>query len=262
MKASFLTKLSNFYKENKRDFEWRNTHNPYKILVSEIMLQQKQTKRVVEKYEAFIKEFPTIQDLAKAPQARVLELWQGLGYNRRALYLKRAAELLTQKEEFPKTITELTKLPGIGKNTAGAVLAFAFNIPTIFIETNIRRVYIHEFFKDKVQVKDTEILTLIEKTIDEKNPREFYYALMDYGSYLGKNDSNANRKSRHYKIQSKFNGSIRQTRGEILKPLISGENDEKHLEKIINSLHFATARDKLIKEGFIVRNGKKLQIKS
>ena len=144
----FRKKIRSFYKENKREFAWRNTSDPYEILVSEMMLQQTQTGRVIEKYASFLNAFPTVSHLSKASTSEVLKAWQGLGYNRRALYLKRTAEIICEKHDgtFPKLKEELVELSGIGENTAGAVIAFAYNEPVIFIETNIRRVFIHEFF--------------------------------------------------------------------------------------------------------------------
>lgn len=197
----FQSKIWKFYKENKRDFLWRQTTDPYAILVSEMMLQQTQTSRVVEKYQKFLKSFPTVSHLAQAPASEVLMHWQGLGYNRRALYLKRSAEIIceTYSRIVPSLKSELITLPGIGPNTAGAVIAFAYNKPEVFIETNIRRVFIHEFFREKDMVSDQEIYPLIITALDEKNPRDWYYALMDYGAYLAKKETNPNRKSQHYK---------------------------------------------------------------
>lgn len=249
----FRKKIKDFHKENKREFPWRETRSPYQILVSEMMLQQTQTSRVVEKYHNFLLCFPTLESLAAAQQKDVLLVWHGLGYNRRALYLKRTAEIITRdyNGHLPKTEKELLQLPGIGKNTAGAILAFAYNIPLPFIETNIRRVFIHEFFKDKKEVSDAELFPLIESSLDRKNPREWYSSLMDYGVYLAKTTENPNRKSRHFKNQPVFKGSTRQARGLIITTLLKGSLSEKALEKEVNSVHFATALTQLIKEGMV-----------
>ncbi len=247
----FRKKIWEFYRKNKRDFSWRKTKNPYFILVSEMMLQQTQTERVRGKYEKFISLFPTIHILANAPIASILCAWQGLGYNRRALFLKRTSEIIAKKYNghFPRDVKTLEKFPGIGQATAGAISAFAFNIPTIFIETNIRRVYIHCFFALRDKVSDKEILAYIEATIDKKNPREWYYALMDYGAFLGKVErENPNTRSRHYKKQNIFKGSERELRGKILKAvLLYGKTissfiskktniDEKTVKRILNLL--------------------------
>lgn len=208
-----------YYKQNRRLFPWRETTNPYYILVSEVMLQQTQVKRVVSKYAEFISQFPTINDLAKADKTEVLRTWQGMGYNRRALYLHKAAKLIIEKYKgiIPHSVEDLDELPGIGYATACSICAFAFNEPTVFIETNIRSVFIYFFFKNKDDVTDKEIITLVEKTLDTKNPREWYFALMDYGTNLKKTEQNPSRKSKHYAKQLKFEGSNRQLRGKILK---------------------------------------------
>lgn len=219
----FKRKIWGFYKKNKRDFPWRRTKNAYYILVSEIMLQQTQTERVRTKYKEFLSFFPNINTLARARVVDVLRAWQGLGYNRRALFLKRTSEIIMKEYNgrIPKDEEILKKFPGIGVGTAGAICAFAFNIPSIFIETNIRRVYIHQFFPSKTSVSDKEIFEYIKITIDGENPREWYYALMDYGAFLGKKEKeNPNTKSRYYKKQSPFIGSGRELRGKILKMVL------------------------------------------
>lgn len=221
-----------YYREHARQFPWRMSRDPYHILVSEIMLQQTQTERVAQKYEQFITEFPDFSTLACAPLQKVLSVWQGLGYNRRAISLKTIAR--TVMEEFgaclPPDVELLKTLPGIGQATASAICAFAFNKPTVFIETNIRRVFIHFFFPHRDMVKDAEILPLVEMTLDKSNPREWYYALMDYGVMLKKELHltqlrNPNRRSAHYQLQSPFEGSNRQIRGMILKTLIAAQTD-------------------------------------
>jgi len=216
----FRKNILEFYKKNKRDFPWRRTKNAYHILVSEMMLQQTQTERVKGKYKKFLSLFPNIQTLAEASLTDVLRAWQGLGYNRRALFLKRTSEIIMKKYggHIPHDQETLKKLPGIGTGTAGALCAFAFNIPSTFIETNIRRVYIHEFFGSRKNVSDKEIFECVRATVDKKNPREWYYALMDYGALLGREEKeNPNTKSKHYKKQSSFKGSERELRGKVLK---------------------------------------------
>ncbi len=214
-----------YYRKYGRDLAWRKTRDPYRIVVSEIMLQQTQVDRVIPYYARFIKKFPTFQALRRASTQSVLLAWQGLGYNRRALNLQKLAQIVTEKYggKLPNTVEELDELPGIGAGTAGSISAFAFNKPVPFIETNIRRVFIYHFFLGKKKVRDEEILELVKKTIDQRRPREWYYALMDYGSHLGKKIKNPNRKSAHYSRQSKFEGSDRQLRGRLLGEfLISG----------------------------------------
>jgi len=213
------------YRQAPRDFPWRRTREPYRIVVSEMMLQQTQTGRVAGKYEEFIERFPTFTALADAPLREVLAVWQGLGYNRRALMLKRLAE--TVKTEYggnlPAAERELRKLPGIGRATAAAVAAFAFGKPSILIETNIRRVFIHFFFHESGNVTDREIESLVEDTLDRSDPRTWYYALMDYGAKLARQVPNPNRRSAHYTKQSAFKGSQRQFRGMVIRHLLGGD---------------------------------------
>lgn len=185
------------------------------------MLQQTQVSRVLTKYEPFINFFPDFPTLASASFEQILKLWSGLGYNRRALHLHKSAKIIAQelKSNISSDPLLLEKLPGIGKATAASIVVFSYNTPLVFIETNIRRVFIHHFFKDGIKVHDRDIYPLIERTLDQEDPREWYYGLMDYGSYLSKIVQNPNRKSTHYVRQSKFEGSVRQQRGKILREL-------------------------------------------
>ncbi|OPY73394.1 MAG: putative A/G-specific adenine glycosylase YfhQ [Syntrophorhabdus sp. PtaU1.Bin002] len=219
---AFQRDIYRYYEDHRRDLPWRKTRNPYHILVSEIMLQQTQVERVIEKYGEFIVIFPDVSSLARAPLKDVLSAWQGLGYNRRALALRRTAEIIATaySGEVPASMEDLSRLPGIGKTTAGEILAFAFNLPVLFIETNIRRVFIHHFFTEESTVTDREIMFLVEATLDRENPRDWYYALMDYGSMLKKDILNPNRRSAHYKKQPAFKNSSRKIRGTILKILL------------------------------------------
>ena len=216
----FQKEVWGYYRAHGRhDMLWRKTKNPYRIVVSEVMLQQTQVDRVTPKYKEFIQRFPNFSALARASLADVLSVWQGLGYNRRALFLKKLAEIVVEKYKgkLPCDPEMLHALPGIGKATAGSIVAFAFNHPSVFIETNIRRVFIHFFFGDAKKVSDADISELVEKVVDQKNPREWYFALMDYGTMLAvKEKENPNRKSAHYVKQKKFSGSDRQVRGKIV----------------------------------------------
>lgn len=225
-----------YYKRNGRhDLPWRKTKNPYKILISEVMLQQTQVNRVIEKYKSFLRKFPTVKALAEAQLKDVLLEWQGLGYNRRAKYLKLCAEkVFTEYSgKFPKNLKELVALPGIGPATAGDILAFAYNIPVPVIETNIRSVFIHFFHASSADsVSDKDLLPLIELTLDMKNPREWYWALFDYGAHL-KQTRNPNTRSKHYVKQSPFKGSNREKRSQILKLILLGAKSEKEIAKIL-----------------------------
>ena len=239
---------------------WRDTVDPYCILVSEFMLQQTQAERVLLKYGPFITRFPDFQTLSRAGLKEVLAAWQGLGYNRRAINLKdTAGEIINRYSgKTPESTEELIQLPGIGKATAGAILAFVFNKPSVFIETNIRRVFIHFFFQDKKDIQDKEIMPLVEKTLDHENPRHWYYALMDYGAMLKKQGPNPNRKSAHYSRQTAFEGSDRQARGAILRHLLNNGTMEEY--ELITLLGITPLRgDKIIsgleKDGFLYRYG-------
>ncbi len=219
---AFHTFLYDFYKGNKRPFPWRSTRNAYHILVSEMMLQQTQTARVVEKLKEFTTAFPDVRSLAAAAPRDVLAAWQGLGYNRRALSLQKAAELIVERHNgiVPRSLELLDDLPGIGRPTAAAIMAYAFNVPELFIETNIRTVFIHLFFKDRETVSDKEIEQLLEIFLDRKNPRQFYNALMDLGVEIKRLTTNPSRKSARHRPQSQFEGSNRQLRGAILRLLL------------------------------------------
>ena len=252
-------------KEARNDLPWRLTCDPYRIMVSEIMLQQTQVARVRTKYGEFLAAFPDVTTLAQAPLQDVLAAWQGLGYNRRGMALKRAAEAIVVRfgGVVPETPEELRTLPGIGPYTAGAIAAFAFNRPELFIETNIRSVYIHLFFHDRHGVADREILPLLAATLDRDQPREWYYALMDYGVSLKREVPNPGRRSAHHVRQSPFPGSNRELRSSILRMILAdGDSTEAKLiahidrepEQVRDNL-----RD-LEREGFIVRKGKFFRI--
>jgi A/G-specific adenine glycosylase len=245
-----------FYSHNKRDFAWRKASNPYHIVVSEIMLQQTQTHRVITKYEEFIAAFASFESLSASSLRDVLSVWQGLGYYRRARFLHQLAQKVVNEYGgiLPQDPKMLAMLPGIGPNTAGSICAFAFNMPTVFIETNIRAVFIDSFFKDTTAVADKELLPLIAATVDHNNPREWYYALMDYGVFLKAHKANPSRKSAHHVRQSKFEGSDRQIRAKILK-LIVDQESISHQDLLI-TIGESTERvekiiDQLIIENFI-----------
>jgi len=218
----FQETITHHYENFGRSFAWRKNITPYHIVVSEIMLQQTQTHRVAEKFELFIARFPDFATLAAAPFEEVLRTWKGLGYNRRAMNLQKIAQLVTQgySGALPSEPEVLETFPGIGKATAASICAFAYNKPTTFIETNLRTVFIYFFYPTKTDIHDKELMPLIEKTVDQSNPREWYYALMDYGVMLKKTIGNLSRQSKHHTKQSRFEGSDRQIRGMILQALL------------------------------------------
>jgi A/G-specific adenine glycosylase len=211
------------YERAGRVFPWRESTSPWGVLVSEFMLQQTQTERVVPYWERWMSLWPTPETLNQASLEDTLREWSGLGYNRRCRYVKECARIITEEHRgtVPKTPEELLLLPGIGAYTAGAIACFAYNYPGVFIETNIRSAVIHFFFQDREGVKDTELIPILEASLDRKNPRKWYWALMDYGAALKKVTLNPSRKSAHYTKQSPFAGSFRQRRGSVIKSLLS-----------------------------------------
>ncbi|WP_162801775.1 A/G-specific adenine glycosylase [Candidatus Chromulinivorax destructor] len=219
--SQFQSLIYDYYAANRRDFIWRQDVTPYRIVISEVMLQQTQTARVVPKFENWLQKFPDFLTLAQASTYDVLTAWQGLGYNRRGLALLKIAQIVVDEYngQLPNDPVVLQTFPAIGPNTAGSICAFAFNNPIMFIETNIRTVYTHTFFQGQSEISDKQLLPLIAQTIDQNNAREWYYALMDYGVHLKQNLPRINAASKHYTKQSKFEGSKRQVRGAIIKIL-------------------------------------------
>jgi len=256
---NFRTIVYTHFREHGRDLPWRRTKDPYAILVSEIMLQQTQVARVVGKFEEFMRRFPDVETLASAPLRDVLVVWQGLGYNRRALALKKLAEAVVAElgGDIPRDMQSLTKLPGIGKATAQAILAFAYNQPVVFIETNIRSVFIYHFFSGRTIVLDSELIPLVALTVDAENPRRWYNALMDYGVWLKKQHANPGRSSAHYRKQAPFEGSDRHVRGAILKALATREAYTEEELTIVLPFEPKLVRKnmaQLVREGLIKRN--------
>lgn len=245
-----------------RDMPWRNDTRPYYVLVSELMLQQTQVTRVVPKFEAFVERFPDEVVLANASLAEVLKYWQGLGYNRRAKYLHETAKMIVTdfNGTFPNTYNDLIKLPGVGKNTAGAILAYSFNLSAVFIETNIRTVYIHHFFSDNFDVDDKQIIELLEATIDHANPRTFYWSLMDYGATLKASGIKNISQSRHYKKQAPLEGSLREMRGFIVKELVVGDKTMHQLRHLSKDERFLRALDGLISDGLVAQGNNKIHL--
>lgn len=266
-KDAFVETVYRYYEQNLRSFPWRDTSDPFHILVSEFMLQQTQTDRVVPKFLTFITKFPTVRHLASAQSRDVLASWQGLGYNRRALYLHESAKIIVTKHNasVPSAPEILSTLPGIGPYTSSAIAAFAFNKPTIFIETNIRSAFIHHFFNDSDSVTDKEILALVKETLDRKNPREWYWALMDYGYFVKKTFGNPNSKSRHYTRQSPFEGSVRQVRGTIIRTLTKQEtlsSPELSEKTGLTPDTLTPILKKLEQEGFLIIDGRSVSLRT
>lgn len=264
-----------------RDLPWRRTYDPYAIWISEVMLQQTQVSRVDGRWQRWLERFPTVDALAAAAPSDVLEEWQGLGYNRRALSVHRAAQAISEAGGvFPQDPKELVKLPGIGPATAAGIRAFAFNLHGVYLETNVRTVFLHELYPQAEGVPDSELVPLVELTcpasvadavnadsaanvvnadstenavdadgaagadtaVDtaanaadadstendataELTPRSWYYALLDYGAYLKKTIPNPSRRSKSHVKQSRFEGSHRQKRAELLRVLLAHKDE-------------------------------------
>jgi A/G-specific adenine glycosylase len=222
------------YKESKRTFPWRTNTNPWGILVSEFMLQQTQTERVVEYWNKWMNKWPTPKMFHKASLEDALRAWSGLGYNRRCCHLKDCARRIVREYdgEIPDKPGDLEQLQGIGPYTARAVPCFAYNVPTVFIETNIRAAVLHFFFKEEDKVKDKELLPILKTCLDQNDPRTWYWALMDYGAALKRLTPNPNRRSAHYTRQSPFAGSFRQLRGAVIRALVQdGPADKEELRR-------------------------------
>lgn len=261
----FQTIICSYHRAHGRVLPWRSSHTPYHVLVSEIMLQQTQVERVRAKFNSFIRQFPDFMALANGTYHEVLKAWSGLGYNRRALALKTIAMRVVQEYagSLPSDVSTLITFPGIGRTTASAIATFAFNHPTTFIETNIRTVIIHFFFPGKERVTDKEIFPLIERTLLRENPREWYYALMDYGAMLKRQIPSINKRRQPSKIPSQFKGSNRQIRGKIIKILI--DKIEIGEEDLIRSLSISKERlskilEQLSNEGFLEVEAKKVRV--
>lgn len=280
-----------------RDLPWRRTRDPYAIWISEVMLQQTQVVRVEGRWPRWLERFPTVGALAAAAPSDVLDEWQGMGYNRRALALHRAAQMVVEefRGDFPREARDLVRLPGVGPATAQGIRSFAFDLPGVYLETNVRTVFLHHFFPDIDSVPDRELLPLVEAACPaapaadgasaplggpfaepedgDDTPRSWYYALLDYGAYLKKTLPNPSRRSREYTRQSKFEGSRRQKRALIVRMLLAARDADPQglsLERIcagVNDAEVAADRaavspelvagilSDLEREGFCMRKG-------
>ncbi len=274
----FTAMLRGFYDEHGRhDMAWRHSepdgsYDPYKIMVSELMLQQTQVSRVEPKFAAFIALFPSVKVLADATAAEVLRAWNGLGYNRRAKYLHEASlKIMTDFDgKFPDSLEALQVLPGIGPNTAGAIMAYAYNKPVVFVETNIRTVLIHHYFAGQTAIPDKDIITWLQKAVRQLEveqvtgfgPRQFYWALMDYGTFLKKTYGNNIAASKSYTKQSVFKGSRRQIRGKIIRLLTETDEaaSENQLLQKLDDERTVSVIESLVKEGLVRRDADGLKL--
>lgn len=248
-------------KDLYRDFAWRRTQDPYEVLVSEVMLQQTQTQRVIRYFERWIEKFPTFDALASAAKVDVLEAWQGLGYNRRCLALYACAQEVSEKYHgvCPSDENELISLPGIGPATAAGVRAFAFNEPSAYLETNVRAVVLHELWPQEEGVNDKSVLAAVQAAAAEiaqrgVDARIWNYALLDYGAWLKKVFPNPSRRSKHHTKQTAFEGSRRQKRAALLRQVFDEPNNtSKHYAQVCKYDLDITedVLDSLVKEGFV-----------
>ncbi len=260
---------------HRRDLPWRYIEDPYAVLVSEVMLQQTQVKRVLDYWPRFLALFPTIDALAAADTSDVLEQWQGLGYNRRALALKRCADICAAEHggRLPQTADELVKLPGIGPATAAGVVAFALDRPALYLETNVRTVFLHELFPGEEGVKDAALIPLVELACPADGVRDWYYALLDYGAHLKATLPNPSRRSAHHTRQSAFEGSRRQKRAELVRIVLAAgpegidaaeagallnETERRAGRDGVGDEEIASIIDDLASEGFFKRVGELL----
>ena len=272
-----MQQLLAWYAKHGRSLPWRKTTDPYKILVSEIMLQQTQVDRVVPKYAAWLEEFPDWKALAAASRSEVLGLWSGLGYNNRAVRLHALSKLVVEglEGELPVSEEELVKLPGIGPYTAGALMAFAHNKPGRCIDVNIERIVKRILFpKNTLPLKkeiESEFLNLFPK--GKATP--FANAMMDFGSMIctasdpkcdscplfsdceSRGERDEEKGERVKKRQSTFLHSNRWWRGQILKGLNKGVDTEKDLFATIGRDEdaFRKALVQLKKEGLVAGSG-------
>jgi A/G-specific adenine glycosylase len=229
--APFRTKVLAHGGGLYRDLPWRRTRDPYAIWISEVMLQQTQVVRVDGRWQRWVERFPTPDALASASSADVLEEWQGLGYNRRALSLWRAArEVSAAGGQMPRDEAALLALPGIGPATAAGIRAFAYDLSGVYLETNVRTVFLHELFPDAHGVPDPTLVPLVRRTCPpdatdpSDDPRTWYYALLDYGADLKRRLPNPSRRSLTHVRQPRFEGSHRQKRAELVRILLAARD--------------------------------------
>ncbi len=263
----FTETVWDYYAKHARGLPWRNAEpngsfDPYKILVSELMLQQTQVSRAAPKYLEFIRQFPDFHSLARAPLHQVLAAWNGLGYNRRAKYLHDSAKTVVVRYDavLPAALDKLQELPGVGHNTAGAILAYAFNQPAVFVETNIRTAYIYHFFPDAGNVTDKAITELLAVTLNKEEPRQWYWAVMDYGAFIKRSVGNVSRLSLSYKKQSAFLGSKREIRGQVVRLLLDGPLKKHRLAEAVPDMRLPAVLHELEHEGLVVRKGGRYQL--
>jgi A/G-specific adenine glycosylase len=257
----FQKKVFSFYEKNKRDLPWRKTTDPYKILLSELMLQQTQVKRVILYYEKWIARWPTIDALASASRSEVLQMWMGLGYNTRAMNLHTTARKIvaTFDSDVLQAMKQYKELPGIGKYTSHAIQIFSTNADLITVDTNIRRILISEF-KLPTKIADKELWLLAEKCLPLGKSRDWHNALMDYGAlHMTSQKTGIKPKTQ----QTQFEGSNRQIRAQILRCLLQKSMSFSELEKTvgIEKTRLGAILDKMMNEKIIENKNKTYHLK-
>ncbi|MFW9869843.1 MAG: Fe-S cluster assembly protein HesB [Candidatus Thorarchaeota archaeon] len=253
--SAFQDKIMDWWEKNARDLPWRCDNSPYNVLISEVMLQQTQVNRVIPKYIEFLREFPTVEDLATADTKKLLQVWSGLGYNRRALWLRDAAKQISDRGTFPKTVKELRELKGIGPYTSRSILIFAFNEDLAAVDTNIRRVFIASGFANE-DMSSTQLQNVAEDLLLRGRSRDWHNALMDYGSLVSTSSLTS---IQPISKQPQFKGSARQLRGGIIR--ILSNSDTLNLNQLISYLDSEDIQckdvgpvlDQLIAEGLVKR---------
>jgi A/G-specific adenine glycosylase len=277
--SELQTEILGWYAEHGRSLPWRETSDPYHVLVSELMLQQTQVDRVLPKYQTFLEKFPSTSALAAAPLSDVLVLWSGLGYNRRAKYLWEAVRVIEDCREFPSEVEDLLHLPGVGPYTARAVAVFAFNKDEVLLETNTRRIYQLLFTGD--DQREPELMALGHRLLPLGRSRDWHHALMDLGSAAARFRSAKAQQAYLVETfpmlsdlelpkfqadqvvrprQSEFEGSKRQVRGAVLRELSSGPVSEEDLRAAILDDRLGGALEDLEREGFITRDGEQVRL--
>ena len=254
--------LLDWYTDHARDLPWRRTNAPYRILISEVMLQQTQVSRAVEKYKGFLKQFPNTKQLAEAKTSGVIKAWKGLGYNRRALFLQRTAQAIRKDfaGKFPKTLVELKTLPGVGDYTARAILSFAFNIPTPVLDTNHRKFYQKTFFGNSIRTdkellkKAEEVVAWISSEFGNNTVYDWNQALMDWVSY---NPKMYILPKKHKKKTVPFKKTDRYVRGRIIDVLREQERVSisffRHMFNTLSDERFQCILKGLKKDKLIVQ---------
>ncbi|EKE40297.1 hypothetical protein ENUP19_0304G0045 [Entamoeba nuttalli] len=250
-------KILKFYEKEGRKLPWRETTDKYKILVSEVMLQQTQVTRVIEKYKSWLIRFPTIQDLAKANLADVLEEWNGLGFNSRGKRLRDLAIEVCERYNgiIPSSVDKLLNLPGIGPYTANAVLIFSENQDIATVDANIRRILIHELSLDE-KTPENILFAYANKCLPLGRSRDWHNALMDYGALVATGKKTGiTAKSK----QSKFEGSRRSYRAELLRRIRknNGSLSIENCEEVIKGTKYTLEEiiEGLEKDGIVHKEG-------